>query len=88
MGKSLIISFQYNIESVYFFYSNPVFQEANECATNLGCPVAKSVERNNLYVDTQSTGGDILHLLQKPNNIVVFTLPAIETPSETSYFIS
>ena len=24
MAKSLIISFQYNIESVYFFYSNPV----------------------------------------------------------------
>ena len=26
MAKSLIISFQYNIESVYFFYSNPVRQ--------------------------------------------------------------
>ena len=25
LAKSLIISFQYNIESVYFFYSNPVF---------------------------------------------------------------
>ena len=25
MAKSLIISFQYNIESVYFFYSNPVY---------------------------------------------------------------
>jgi hypothetical protein len=25
LDKSLIISFQYNIESVYFFYSNPVF---------------------------------------------------------------
>jgi hypothetical protein len=24
LAKSLIISFQYNIESVYFFYSNPV----------------------------------------------------------------
>jgi hypothetical protein len=25
LAKSLIISFQYNIESVYFFYSNPVY---------------------------------------------------------------
>jgi hypothetical protein len=25
LAKSLIISFQYDIESVYFFYSNPVF---------------------------------------------------------------
>ena len=25
LAKSLIISFQYNIECVYFFYSNPVF---------------------------------------------------------------
>ena len=25
LAKSLIISFQYNIKSVYFFYSNPVF---------------------------------------------------------------
>ena len=25
LAKSLIVSFQYNIESVYFFYSNPVF---------------------------------------------------------------
>jgi hypothetical protein len=24
LAKSLIISFQYNVESVYFFYSNPV----------------------------------------------------------------
>jgi len=24
LAKSLIISFQYNIETVYFFYSNPV----------------------------------------------------------------
>jgi len=24
LAKSLVISFQYNIESVYFFYSNPV----------------------------------------------------------------
>ena len=28
MAKSLIISFQYNIESVYFFYSNPVFSHS------------------------------------------------------------
>jgi len=28
LAKSLIISFQYNIESVYFFYSNPVFKIA------------------------------------------------------------
>ena len=27
MAKSLIISFQYNIESVYFFYSNPVYRK-------------------------------------------------------------
>jgi hypothetical protein len=27
LAKSLIISFQYNIESVYFFYSNPVYYE-------------------------------------------------------------
>jgi hypothetical protein len=26
LAKSLIISFQYNIESVYFFYSNLVFR--------------------------------------------------------------
>jgi hypothetical protein len=26
LAKSLIISFQYNIESVYFFYSNPVLK--------------------------------------------------------------
>ena len=26
LAKSFIISFQYNIESVYFFYSNPVLQ--------------------------------------------------------------
>jgi hypothetical protein len=25
LAKSLIISFQYNIESLYFFYSNPVY---------------------------------------------------------------
>jgi len=25
LAKSLIISFQYNTESVYFFHSNPVF---------------------------------------------------------------
>jgi len=25
LAKSLIISFQYNIESVYFFYSNSVY---------------------------------------------------------------
>jgi len=25
LAKSLIISFQYNIQSVYFFYSNPVY---------------------------------------------------------------
>jgi hypothetical protein len=25
LAKYLIISFQYNIESVYFFYSNPVY---------------------------------------------------------------
>jgi hypothetical protein len=41
-----------------------VFQEANECATDLGCPVAKSVEQNTSYVDTQSTGDDIVSLLQ------------------------
>ena len=29
MAKSLIISFQYNIESVYFFYSNPVLRTVN-----------------------------------------------------------
>jgi hypothetical protein len=61
-----------------------VFLEANECAANLGCPAAKSVEQNTLYVDTQSTGGDILCLLQKPNNIATFTLPALEPHSETS----
>jgi hypothetical protein len=27
LAKSSIISFQYNIESVYFFYSNPVYSE-------------------------------------------------------------
>jgi hypothetical protein len=27
LAKSLIISFQYNIESVYFIYSNPVYQD-------------------------------------------------------------
>ena len=27
LAKSLIISFQYNIESVYLFYSNPVYIE-------------------------------------------------------------
>jgi len=26
LTNSLIISFQYNIESVYFFYSDPVFR--------------------------------------------------------------
>jgi len=26
LAKPLIISFQYNIESVYFFYSNPVYE--------------------------------------------------------------
>jgi hypothetical protein len=29
-----------------------LFHEANECAANLVCPVAKSVEQNTLYVDT------------------------------------
>ena len=49
----------------------------DEWATNLGCPVAKSVEQNTLYFDTQSNGGDILRLLQRLKNVAVFTLPAI-----------
>ena len=31
MAKLLIISFQYNIESVYFFYSNPVVSPKYFC---------------------------------------------------------
>ena len=39
LAKSLIISFQYNIESVYFFYSNPVFCFASLVLANFMCSV-------------------------------------------------
>jgi hypothetical protein len=34
LAKSLIISFQYNIESVYFFYSNPIYSVAERMCVN------------------------------------------------------
>jgi len=39
--KSLIISFQYNIESVYYFYSKPVLSALQNHRIKLACHVAR-----------------------------------------------
>ena len=48
LAKALIISFQYNIESVYFFYSNPVFLFILEWGYYYSCDVPQiTVENHN-----------------------------------------
>jgi len=37
LAKTLIISFQYNIESVYLFYSNPVLSGVYNLSTSTTC---------------------------------------------------
>jgi len=37
LAKSLIIYFQYNIESVYFFYSSPVFRLIQSVCPEFEC---------------------------------------------------
>jgi hypothetical protein len=39
LAKSLIISFQYNIESVYFFYGNPVSQPKFDATEDCNVPL-------------------------------------------------
>ena len=60
LAKSLIISFQYNIESVYFFYSNPVYFGRKGPSSG--------INRNTYNTFRPNYDEDVTLLLQKVQN--------------------
>ena len=83
-AKGLIISFQYNIESVYFFYSNPVYKDKKRKNISLSascdCAVCRFGPRNTQKFPLIWNEQFFIHSLHKEGKLISEQNPVEPNP--------